>query len=42
MDGVAYRGVFVRQWDPGTLSDMMTFSALSDTGTAVWGSHAAR
>lgn len=42
IDGIRYRGVFVRQWDPGTQTDVMTFSALSGKGEAIWGSHVVR
>lgn len=41
LDGARYRGVFLRQWDGGTLSRVMTFSALSADGRAIWGSHTA-
>ena len=37
IEGELYEGVFVRQWDPSALSRVMTFTALSDTGVAVWG-----
>lgn len=36
-----YKGVLLRQWDGGTLREVMTFSALSQAGDAVWGSHVA-
>lgn len=37
IDGSLYKGVFVRQWDPSAASHVMTFSALSEEGIAVWG-----
>lgn len=39
IDGVSYSGIFLRQWDNGTLRNVMTFTALSKDGVAVWGSH---
>lgn len=39
MDGV---WVLLRQWNEGTLSYIMTFSALSKEGIAVWGSHVSK
>ncbi|MDQ0114735.1 arabinan endo-1,5-alpha-L-arabinosidase [Paenibacillus harenae] len=42
IDGTVYNGVFLRQWDEGTLSYVMTFSALSAEGVAVWGSHVSK
>ncbi|MGM0878050.1 MAG: LamG-like jellyroll fold domain-containing protein [Bacillota bacterium] len=38
VDGVAYDGVFVRQWDPTSERYVMTFSAVSKEGVSVWGS----
>jgi arabinan endo-1,5-alpha-L-arabinosidase len=38
IDGITYNGVFLRQWDPTSESYVMTFSALSNKGTAIWGS----
>lgn len=38
LDGKRYDGVFLRQWDTGTERKVMTFSALSREGDAVWGS----
>jgi Beta-xylosidase len=38
IDGVQYKGVFVRQWDESTQAYVMAFSALSGEGAAVWGS----
>lgn len=37
IDGSLYKGVFVRQWDPSAVDHVMTFTALSDEGIAVWG-----
>jgi arabinan endo-1,5-alpha-L-arabinosidase len=34
--GVAYHGAFLRQWDSARNAEVMTFSGLSDRGTAVW------
>jgi arabinan endo-1,5-alpha-L-arabinosidase len=33
-----YNGVFLRQWDPDSKSNIMTFTALSAEGVSVWGS----
>ncbi|WP_157077283.1 family 43 glycosylhydrolase [Robertmurraya korlensis] len=38
IDGSTYKGVFLRQWDPTSETYVMTFSALSREGIAVWGS----
>ncbi|MEO5961772.1 MAG: glycoside hydrolase family 43 C-terminal domain-containing protein [Opitutaceae bacterium] len=38
LGGTAYRGIFVRQWDDDSRVWVMTFSALSGNGVAVWGS----
>lgn len=37
IDGLSYKGVFVRQWDQAALAHVMTFTALSDEGVAIWG-----
>lgn len=37
LDGETYKGVFLRQWDDMAKRDVMTFTALSGNGTAVWG-----
>jgi len=42
IDGSLYHGVLLRQWNEGTLSYVMTFSALSKEGVAVWGSHVSK
>lgn len=34
-----YDGVFIRQYDPTSKSWVMTFSAMSDEGKVIWGSH---
>jgi arabinan endo-1,5-alpha-L-arabinosidase len=36
--GNRYDGVFTRQWEPESASYVMTFSALSQQGVAIWGS----
>ncbi|NOU77801.1 family 43 glycosylhydrolase [Paenibacillus sp. LMG 31459] len=33
-----YKGVFVKQWDSTRNANVMVFTAMSDQGTAVWGS----
>jgi len=38
VDGVTYKGVFLRQWDSVSDAEVMTFSALSNEGIAIWGS----
>lgn len=38
-DGNDYDGVFLRQWDPDEKDWVMTFSAMSDEGVVIWGSH---
>jgi arabinan endo-1,5-alpha-L-arabinosidase len=38
VDGIHYTGVFIRQWDPVSETFVMTFSALSKSGVAIWGS----
>ncbi|MDO7907684.1 LamG-like jellyroll fold domain-containing protein [Paenibacillus sp. JX-17] len=38
LSGVTYEGVFLRQWDPVSQQRVMTFTALSKDGTAIWGS----
>ncbi|MFJ5760239.1 lipocalin-like domain-containing protein [Neobacillus sp. NPDC093182] len=34
-----YDGVFIRQYDPTSQQWVMTFSAMSDEGIVIWGSH---
>ncbi len=41
LGGVVYRGVFVRQWDDDNQRWVLTFTALSGDGTAIWGSKVA-
>ncbi|HEU4322636.1 MAG TPA: family 43 glycosylhydrolase [Roseiflexaceae bacterium] len=41
LGGVRYEGVFLRQWNPDSAGYVMTFSALSRQGVAVWGSRLA-
>ena len=38
VDGNRYDGVFIRQWNPTSATYVMTFSALSNKGAAIWGS----
>ncbi|XEC94526.1 LamG-like jellyroll fold domain-containing protein [Paenibacillus tarimensis] len=38
VDGIVYNGVFVRMWDPVSERKVMTFTAMSGEGVAVWGS----
>ena len=37
--GDTYKGVFLRVWDEGTESNVMTFTATSKEGISIWGSH---
>ncbi len=37
IDGIVYNGAFIRQWDVRAESAVMTFTVLSQEGTAVWG-----
>ncbi|WP_151734670.1 glycoside hydrolase family 43 protein ['Paenibacillus yunnanensis' Narsing Rao et al. 2020] len=39
IDGTSYSGVFLSQWNEATGSEVMTFTAISQEGVAVWGSH---
>ncbi len=39
IDGLMYDGVFIRQWDETSKSVVMTFTALSEEGVAIWGSN---
>jgi len=41
LSGVIYRGVFVRQWDDDNQAWVLAFTALSNYGSAWWGSKAA-
>ena len=38
LNGVTYKGVFRKQWDQYGYKNVVTFTALSDKGYAVWGS----
>lgn len=38
LDGERYKGVFVPQWDEISEQYVMTFTAMSDEGIAIWGS----
>ncbi|WP_397376415.1 LamG-like jellyroll fold domain-containing protein [Paenibacillus vietnamensis] len=38
VNGVTYKGVFVRLWDPVSERYVMTFTAMSNEGISVWGS----
>nr|WP_257009856.1 glycoside hydrolase family 43 protein [Evansella halocellulosilytica] len=38
IDGTTYEGVFLRQYDPASERNVMTFTAMSNDGVAVWGS----
>ncbi|ULO10438.1 glycoside hydrolase family 43 protein [Paenibacillus sp. 19GGS1-52] len=39
IDGTIYYGVFLREWNEGTGSQVMTFTATSKEGVSIWGSH---
>ncbi|MBB3112348.1 arabinan endo-1,5-alpha-L-arabinosidase [Paenibacillus phyllosphaerae] len=41
IDGSTYTGVFLREYDEGTLSYVITFTAMSAEGISIWGSHVA-
>jgi arabinan endo-1,5-alpha-L-arabinosidase len=38
LDGETYKGVFAREWDSSAEAAVVTFTALSSSGVAVWGS----
>ncbi len=38
IEGVTYLGVFLKQWDENNKKDVITFTALSKEGVALWGS----
>lgn len=38
IDDVTYDGIFSRQWDSAASKDVLTFSAVSQTGVSIWGS----
>lgn len=39
IDGIKYKGVFLREWNEATGSQVMTFTAVSKEGISIWGSH---
>lgn len=39
IDGTEYNGVFLREWNEAAAASVMTFTALSGEGVALWGSH---
>ncbi|KGE16865.1 glycoside hydrolase family 43 protein [Paenibacillus wynnii] len=39
IDGAAYKGVFLKEWNEGTDTQVMTFTATSREGISIWGSH---
>lgn len=41
VDGAEYSGVFSRQWEPGSATWVMTFTATSAQGESLWGSQVA-
>ncbi|GGO04888.1 LamG-like jellyroll fold domain-containing protein [Saccharibacillus kuerlensis] len=41
LDGVEFDGVFIRQWDPVSQSNVMTFTAVSENGDMGWGTRLA-
>ncbi len=41
IDGKVYEGFFIRAWDDDAKAYVMTFTAMSEDGTSVWGSMAA-
>lgn len=38
IDGVTYKGIFIKAYDEFGEKNIMTFTALSDNGVAIWGS----
>jgi len=42
IEGKNYKGLLLRQWDPTAEEVVLTFSALSEEGVAVWGSQMER
>ncbi|NLJ97593.1 MAG: family 43 glycosylhydrolase [Clostridiales bacterium] len=38
IDGIEYKGVFLKQWDEYGLKEVMTFTVLSKEGISIWGS----
>ncbi|WP_379153005.1 glycoside hydrolase family 43 protein [Paenibacillus sp. sgz5001063] len=39
IDGVAYSGVFLKEWNEAAGKNVMTFSVVSTAGVTLWGSH---
>ncbi|WP_019911317.1 glycoside hydrolase family 43 protein [Paenibacillus sp. HW567] len=39
IDGAVYSGVFLREWNEAVSSNIMTFTAVSEAGISIWGSH---
>ncbi|MNC15134.1 Extracellular endo-alpha-(1-_5)-L-arabinanase 2 precursor [compost metagenome] len=39
VEGKEYSGVFLQEWNEAVNGNVMTFTALSGEGIAVWGSH---
>jgi arabinan endo-1,5-alpha-L-arabinosidase len=37
--GSTYKGVFLKEWNEATVSNVMTFTAVSEDGISIWGSH---
>lgn len=42
IDGSVYYGSLLKEWNEGTQSYVMTFSALSAKGVTIWGSHVSK
>ncbi|WP_405156658.1 family 43 glycosylhydrolase [Paenibacillus sp. FSL K6-0108] len=40
-NNVVYKGVFTHEWEPDSQKTILTFSALSSSGVAIWGSQKA-
>lgn len=40
-NNVVYKGVFTHEWEPDSQKTILTFSALSSSGVAIWGSQMA-
>lgn len=38
INNITYDGVFIKQWNPTSESEVITFTALSNEGVSVWGS----
>ena len=39
IDGSTYNGVFLKEWNEATASNVMTFTAVSKEGISIWGRH---